>query len=297
MPTNCLHIIIIIYTSTDEKQNNLEESPQHKVDKQETFANSPLHEACRKGDLNRVSHILSQGLVDINCRDEKHGRTPLMVAAHGGHCRIFDFLINKGAKKSDVDNDCKNVLHWACKGGHAGMVDCVLPHYGIPRKKDMSPLVAAAWEGNRDVFEFLVCTGSNLSNVDSDDNNILHHASFAGKLAIVKYVVSQGSVDINSIRKDRKNPLMLAAIGGHVDVFDFLLSMGGNVSQVDVSGYNILHIATSVRHVEIVNRILSQNLVDVNARDKYGKTAAMIAKDKGELKLYNLLASRGCPVT
>ncbi|XP_046575390.1 ankyrin repeat, PH and SEC7 domain containing protein secG-like [Haliotis rubra] len=262
-----------------EKQNDPEESPQHKVDKQETFVNSPLHEACRKGDLNRMIRILSKGLVDINSRDEKHGRTPLMVAAKEGHCRMFKNLMFKEAKMSEVDNDCKNALHWACEGGHAGMVECVLQQYRINiNARGMHPLMQAAHGGYRDVVEFLVCTGSNVSQVDDEGNNVLHFACRGGQLDIVKYLVSQGSVDINSSNKHGKTPLMIAAMHGYKDVFEFLVKMGANVSHVDNDGDNILHLASSRGRVEMVKHILSQNLVDVNARNKGGKTAAMIAK-------------------
>ncbi|XP_046543662.1 ankyrin repeat domain-containing protein 50-like [Haliotis rubra] len=296
VPTNCIHIIIIIYTSIDEKQNYTEESPQHKIDMLETFVNSRLLEACRKGNLSRVRLILSKGLVDINSRDEKHGRTPLMVAAHGGHCEIFDFLMSKGANMSDVDYDCKNVLHWACKGGHVDMVERVLPQYGVVKGKEIPPLLHAAWSGYSDVLEFLVCTGSNVSQVDVKGNNALHYASLCGHMAVLKYIVSQASVDVNSRNKDGLTPLMMAASSGNRDVFDFLASMGANASYVGDNGHNILHLVSSYGRMKIVKYILSHSLVDVNARDKYGKTAAMIAKRKRKLNVYNLLVSRGCPV-
>ncbi|XP_046558351.1 ankyrin repeat and KH domain-containing protein mask-like [Haliotis rubra] len=280
-----------------KKQNDPEESPQHKVDKQETFVNSPLHEACRKGDLNRVMDILDQRLVDINSRDEQHGRTPLMVAAKEGHCTMFQVLIFKGAKMSEVDNDCKNALHWACKGGHVGMVDCVLLKYRININAwSMQPLLQAAQRGYRDVVEFLVCTGSNVSQGDDVGNNVLHFACRGRQLELVKYLVSQGSVDINSSNKHGNTPLMEAASRGHKDVFEFLVKMGANVSHVDDYGRNILHLASIYGRMEMVKHILSQNLVDINARDKGGTTAAMKAKRRGNLKVYSLLVSQGCPV-
>ncbi|XP_046550205.1 26S proteasome non-ATPase regulatory subunit 10-like, partial [Haliotis rubra] len=267
-----------------ENQNEPEKSPQH-VDKQETFVNRPLHEACRKGDLNRVNHILSQDLVDINSRDEKQGRTPLMVAAQEGNCRMFDFLISRGANMQEVDNNGNNVLHWACKGGHVDMLECVLRQYGIFKNVQTSPLIQAVRTGNRDVIEFLVSTGSNVSQVDQFGNTALHWACTGRHVAMVKYLVSQGSVDVNSRNRDGRTALMGAALKGNRNVFEFLVNMGANESHVDDDGHNILHLASSYGRMEMVRHILSQNLVDINARDKDGNTAAMIAKHESRFHL------------
>ncbi|XP_067648884.1 ankyrin repeat domain-containing protein 29-like [Haliotis asinina] len=278
-----------------EKQNDPEKSPLKEVDKQDTFANSSLHEACKKGDMDRVRHILTHGLMDINSRDE-NGRTALMMAAQGGHCEMFEFLIRKGANKSEVDEDCRDALHWACKGGHEGMVDCLLPQYGIMRNIYIPPLIEAAGRGNMDLVEFLLCMGSNVSHVDRLGGNALHRACTGGHIAVVKYLFSQGSVDINCKRRDGMTPLMVAASKGHTDIFGVLVSMGANASHVNNYGYNILHLASAHGHMEMVKYILSKNLADINAREKGGRTAAMIAKHKKRHNVYNFLVSEGCPV-
>ncbi|XP_046550258.1 ankyrin repeat domain-containing protein 7-like [Haliotis rubra] len=194
---------------------------------------------------------------------------------------------------SEVDNNGTNVLHWACKGGHVDMFECVLRQYGILMNVQTSPLIQAALKGNRDIIEFLVSTGSNVSQVDDANNTVLHWACLGGYMAVVKYLVRQGSVDINSRNKDGLTPLMTTVIKGKEDVFDFLVRMGVNVSRVDVHGRNILHLASLGGPVEMVRHILGQNLVDINVRDKDGNTAAMIAKRKSRhYNSYNLLVSR-----
>ncbi|XP_046543660.1 ankyrin repeat domain-containing protein 17-like [Haliotis rubra] len=288
--TYCRHCII---ASTDQKQNDPEKSPQHKVDMQETFANSQLHEACRKGDLDRVRHILSQGLVDINSRDKKHGRTALMVAAQTGHCRVSDFHISKGATISDLDKACKNVLHWACKGGHVGMVKRVLPQYRYGKRGRCPTLLQAAMRGHRDVFEFLVCTGRSVSEVDGVGSNVLHYACRGGQLAMVKYLVSQGSVDINSSNRDRITALMMAALRGKTDVIKFLISMGANVSHVDIMGNNVLTLAIIKTHLAVVKYLVSQSSVDINGVRRSGRTPLMTAVSSGDKDVFDFLVKKG----
>ncbi|XP_067650466.1 inversin-like [Haliotis asinina] len=292
-PAECIYQIQCSY----EKQNVPETSTKHKADQEETLA-APLHDACGKGNLTKVKSILSQGLVNVNSRDGNHGKTPLMVAAQEGHCRIFDFLIKKGANKSEVDNNGKNILHWACKGGHEGLVKCILPQYDVDiNNKYIFPLMQAAIRGYRDVFEFLVCMGANVSQVDSKGNSVLHWSCRGGHVDIVKYLLSLCSLDnlINSRGIKGDTPLMVAAYAGHKDVFEILVGKGANVSQVDNTGNNVLHYSILGDNVDLVKHIIRANMVNLKDRNKSGQTAAMIASIVNNGQLYNLLVSRGCP--
>ncbi|XP_067648838.1 ankyrin repeat, PH and SEC7 domain containing protein secG-like [Haliotis asinina] len=267
-----------------------EQSPQHKVDKDD----SPLHDACRKGNLTQVRWILSQGLVDINSREGSHGKTPLMVAAQEGHCRIFSFLIGKGANKSYVDNDGKNIFHWACKGGHVDVVECVLPQYGVNiNDKYMTPLVQAAFWGHRDVSEFLLCMGADVSQTDPNRESVLHWACRGGQLDMVKYLLSLCSVDINSRGKGGRTPLMAAAMRGRTDIGLLLVNMGANLSQVDDVGNNVMHWACKYGQLDLLKGILSRGSVDINSRGVHGNTPLMNAVFCGNRKVVDLLVSQG----
>ncbi|XP_071108945.1 ankyrin repeat domain-containing protein 50-like [Haliotis cracherodii] len=261
----------------------------------EALENNPLHEACRKGDLGRVRRILSWDLV--NGRDKKHGRTPLMVAAQKGHRRVFDFLIRKGANVSQVDDDGFNILHWACNGGHVGMMKSVLTQHSVDINSrnafGKTSLMNAAYHGYRDVFDVLVCMGANVSQVDDDGNNILHWACIGGHVGMMKYLLSQHIIDINSTSKIGGTTPMKAVYHGHVDVLQFLVCMGANVSQVDDDGDNILHYASFRGHAEIVKYILSQDMVNINSRGKYGRTPLMRSAYHGYRKVFDLLVSKG----
>ncbi|XP_046570607.1 ankyrin repeat, PH and SEC7 domain containing protein secG-like [Haliotis rubra] len=214
------------------KQNYPERCPQLKADKLET-----LHNACRKGCLGLVRSILSGGLVDVNSRDDKYKMTPLMVAAHEGHRRLFAFLVRTGANVSLVDGNGDNVLHLACRGGRMGFVKYVVTQCSVNiNSKGMhgsTPLLQAVYCGHRDLLKFLVTKGANLSHVDDDGENILHWACRGGHVDIVKDILKQYNVGINSRENHGETPLMKAASEGHIGVFKFLVSKGANVSHVD----------------------------------------------------------------
>ena len=60
---------------------------------------SPLHLFAWKGDLETVRRLVARG-DDINARDEERGHTVLEWAREGGHQRVIDHLISKGAIES-----------------------------------------------------------------------------------------------------------------------------------------------------------------------------------------------------
>ncbi|XP_046544209.1 histone-lysine N-methyltransferase EHMT1-like [Haliotis rubra] len=178
---------------------------------------------------------------------------------------------------SQVDNDGKNMLQWACKGGHVGMEECLLPQYGVEIKNGYRPpLLQAAWRGHRDVCEFLVCMGANVSQVDDDAYNALHWGCQSGHLDVVKYLLSLCSLDINSRGQGGETPLMKAAFRGHRVVFEFLVRKGANVSQADDDGNNVLHYSSLGGHLEIVKHVIRENMVNLKDRNKDGVTAAMM---------------------
>ncbi|XP_067654201.1 uncharacterized protein [Haliotis asinina] len=121
----------------------------------------------------------------------------------------------------------------------------------------------------------------------------LYAASRRGDLETVKRILAEGDVDINYRGPYSRTPVMAAAYYRHRDVVEFLVGRGADVSLVDMWGYNVLHLACIRGDLETVKLILSMNVVDINARNNYGKTAADYARDWGRQRMLDLLVSRG----
>ncbi|XP_067654130.1 uncharacterized protein [Haliotis asinina] len=121
----------------------------------------------------------------------------------------------------------------------------------------------------------------------------LYDASKDGDLERVKRILSAGHVDINYRGGLSRTPVMVAAWRGHRDVVEFLVGRGADVSLVDGDGDNILHYACYNGDLETVKLILDLDVVDVNARNNNGWTAADIARRRRHQRLLVLLVSRG----
>ncbi|XP_071078455.1 inversin-like isoform X2 [Haliotis cracherodii] len=188
-------------------------------------------------------------------------------------------------------------LHYASLAGDLEEVKRLLSTPGVDVNSrgewSMTPVMEAARRGHRDVVELLVSEGADVSLVDEDGDNILHLACMRGDVETVKYVLSLHVVDINSRGRGSRTPVMRAAYWGHRDVVELLVSEGADVSLVDVVGNNILHLACWGGDVETVKYVLSLHVVDIDARNKWGQTAADWARLWGRQPVVELLKSRG----
>ncbi|XP_048242365.1 ankyrin repeat domain-containing protein 17-like [Haliotis rufescens] len=259
-----------------------------------------LHEACQEGNLDAVTHIVSGGLADINCRG-RLGRTPVIVAATAGHLSVVNFLIRQGCGILEVDDNNDTVLHVACMSGNVDVVKCILSSYTINMEKrgryGWTAIVTSAYYGSKNVFDFFIRKGCDLSVVDDDGDNILHVTCLGGNVDICKYLLSNNVVGIESRGQYNRTPVMIAAIEGHRELFDFLVSKGCDLSVVDGNGDNILHLTCLGGNVDICKYLLSKDIVGIESRGQYNTTPVMTAASKGHRELFDFLVSKECDLS
>ncbi|XP_071084511.1 ankyrin repeat domain-containing protein 1-like [Haliotis cracherodii] len=134
---------------------------------------------------------------------------------------------------------------------------------------------------------------SELSTNVKPKDSALREACMAGNLAVVKRIVTAGEADLNSRDRFGITPVQAAAWYRHKEVVEFLVSKGADVSLVDGAGNTILHYACWGGDEETVKFVLSQNFVDINARNKSGETATDRARAWRIYEVLDLMVSCG----
>ncbi|XP_071105461.1 uncharacterized protein [Haliotis cracherodii] len=254
--------------------------------------NSAFHHACLGGNKAIVQHLVSPS--NINTRGY-HGLTPVMMAAVKGHQSVFDLLVSKEADLTLVDKEGNSALHLACGGGNKAIVQHLVSPSNINTRgqNGLTPVMMAAVKGHQSVFDLLVSKQAALTLVDKHGNSALHLACLGGNKAIVQHLVSPSN--INTRGQNGWTPVVIAALLGHQNVFDLLVSKQADLTLVDNDGENILHLACEGNNKDIIQYLISPS--NINTRGRFGFTPVMIAAIQGHQSVFNLLVSKQADLT
>ena len=119
----------------------------------------------------------------------------------------------------------------------------------------------------------------------------------AGLLDIAKLLVKNGA-EVNQANNDNETLLHWAAIRGHSKVVELLLQQEDiKVNATDkTTGSTPLHIAAGNSHLNIVELLVKHKQIHLNATDKYGRTPLHIAAQNGHLEVAELLLKNGANI-
>ncbi|XP_071094368.1 uncharacterized protein [Haliotis cracherodii] len=191
--------------------------------------NNCLVYACVGGSMPIVKDLLSSKTFDINRRGSVN-QTPVMFAAARGDVEVYNLLVSEGADLSLIDDINKDCLILACERGSMPIVKHLLSLKTVDINRrgwiNQTPVMVAAERGHFAVYNLLVSEGADLSLSDMHNKNCLMLACEGGSLPIVKHLLSLKKFDINRRGSDDRTPVMLAALRGHVDVYNLLVSEG-----------------------------------------------------------------------
>jgi len=146
---------------------------------------SPLQLAAKNGLANIVSLLLEKG-ADVNTPQAKNTSKAILQAVSGGHSLVVNHLLTPEVHLTAADKEHRTPLHLAAYGGHEN----ILRHLLDFRKHDTkevvdidvkddngcSPLMLASKRGHKGVVELLLQRGANLYSTDRSNHTALYHA-------------------------------------------------------------------------------------------------------------------------
>ncbi|XP_067661067.1 putative ankyrin repeat domain-containing protein 19 [Haliotis asinina] len=112
---------------------------------------------------------------EVNSREWKMRKTPVMVAGEWIYKEVLELLAENGDDLSLTDQRGENILRLACDKGHVEVVEYVLSLDKVDINSrgrwKRTPLIIA---GHGEVMELLMRNGANPSLRDGP-SNIIHH--------------------------------------------------------------------------------------------------------------------------
>ena len=189
---------------------------------------SPLQVAILRRCLRTVEVLLRAG-AGVNVADT-HGRTCVILAAHGGDTEIVCTLLCMPDVEVDQgDNNGRTALHHAAYKKQADVVQLLIDAGADIEAKDTyrwPPLHKATEGGRLDIVKMLVSAGADVRAPDDNGHTCIFPASRQGHTDIVRYLVGLPEVEVNHRGTSGHTALYYARQKGHVDVVQVLLKHG-----------------------------------------------------------------------
>jgi ankyrin repeat protein len=146
-----------------------------------------------------------------------------------------------------------------------------------------TPLHPAAYGDNKNIVELLIAKGADVNAKNKDGWTPLHWAAAMSHKEVAELLLANGA-DVNAKDEDGQTPLDNAMLGNDKDTADLLRKHGGKHGTIDVAALD--------GDIEAVKEFLAAG-VDVNAKNRYGRTALHHAGGK---EVAELLIAKGADV-
>uniref|UniRef100_A0A671V4C5 Ankyrin repeat domain 52a n=1 Tax=Sparus aurata TaxID=8175 RepID=A0A671V4C5_SPAAU len=294
------------------------------VDMQDAAGRSVLYLAAQKGFARCVEVLLAQGAScllndnrlmwtpihvsgkllstgaggDLTNVVDKFGQTPLMLAVLGGHTDCVHFLLEKGALPDAKDKRGSTALHRGAVLGHDDCVTALLEHKASALCRDAqgsTPLHYAASRGHTEILASLVqaamATDPQDKLLDNKQYTPLHWAAYKGHEDCLEVLL-----EFKTFIHEEGNPftpLHCALMNGHSSAAERLLESAGvhMINTRDAKGRTPLHAAAYAEDVAGLQLVLRHG-AEINTVDESGRSALMVAADKGHSGTVAILLHR-----
>jgi ankyrin repeat protein len=262
------------------------------------YDESALMRAAAAGQYLIVKMLLDRG-ADVNAVNIDN-ETALIMAAQKGDYRSIEALLGSGAiEKADLKaEEGKSALMQAASRGYAEAVKMMLKKGVKPdvrNQKQQTALTLAVNNNHIEATSALVKGGADVNVKNRIHWTPLMESAANNRMDIVKILLRSGA-DVNAKDSFGETALMQAAYEAYVEIADILIKKGADVN-ADDSGYTALIIAvlngSKKYNKEFINLLL-ENGADLDIKRKEdGKTALMLATEKGLKEIAEILKEAG----
>lgn len=236
--------------------------------------------AVANDDYDTLLHILTRYRVTPNC-SSRDGEKPILIAAKNGNNDIIDLLVEHGADIEARDQKGYDILQIAVDNRRIHTVRHLLDRYRFPHSHPNQygaiAVQIAAWKGDIETIKLLVAKGADITHCDRTGQDALFYACMEGHVKVVQYLILHYNLDPNRVNKWGETPLLIAAKYGHHRLFNPLITLGANPFHVDHEGWNALHHAILMGHVDAVCQLIVGHGFDPNMPTMKGEMPLQIA--------------------
>ncbi|KAH8702902.1 ankyrin repeat domain-containing protein [Phaeosphaeriaceae sp. PMI808] len=221
-----------------------------------------LQAASYRGHEQVVKLLLSKN-VDVNAQGGDYG-SALQEASAGGHEQIVKLLLDKNVDINAQGGRYGSALQEASAGGHEQIVKLLLDKDADVNAQGGdygNALQAASYEGHEQIVKLLVDKGANVNAQGGPYGSFLNLLAFKGHTSLLRMVYEHNHAMRNLLDSHGRTALQLAASGGKLDAFDYLIRLGLDLNIEDAKGDRLLHYASLGGSLQILNALFDKDLI------------------------------------
>jgi len=290
----------------------------------ELVLDSNLKKAINEGDIKKVKSLLP------DAKGGEGSRIAALEMAMEANIDIFNMLMENGinvyldedpdeieAWLTSVDNNLsifdllvenipqeivrKNNYHFmvfkqAISEGHIEAIKKILDHkfdVNMQNGNGVTPLILAAKEGNTEVVELLIKTGSDVNHKSIYETALMQAVSQGYKTTVK--ILLDNKADVNAQIHGGETAMWHLIRKKDQATFDLLLEYGADINIKTRFGNTLLMEAVRLNDIDMV-RLLISNGAEVNAVDELGESPLMKAAEASRLPSARLLIEMGADV-
>jgi ankyrin repeat protein len=292
-------------------------SNEEDINKCDCERRCPLHLASSLGFTQIVKLLIENG-ARVNARDNDWV-SPLHRACRNNHEDVVSQLLESGAEANTRDRSWITPMHVCAANNALECAKVLLPHVTSIDASDRmgaTPLHHAVFNSHCDLITFLLANGAQANAFDKTDRRPIHYAAAVDSTDAIRFLVVRGEADVNVHDKELMTPLHIAAAKGSVNALHLLLDYGAKIEAIDTYGNTAIHWAAIHGQDDIIDELIlrgaqlncvnndgitplhlasastmgssaldvlltNKESIDINFRDKYGRTALHLAAKYG----------------
>jgi ankyrin repeat protein len=218
-----------------------------------------------------VKHWIGMDGIDLNAKDDAHGRSALSWAAGNGHPAIVKLLVTKRAlrkglrkevKVNSADYHERTSLSWAVLNGHGAVVSLLLDAGAAVDSVDDiggTPLFYAICTERADVIKLLTRKGTGVQSKSDIQHELLLSAAQEGHEPVLRMLLKRDEdVEIKD-NKYGRTLLSWASGNGHIAAVNVLLERHADIKSKDSpDGWTPLSWAAENGHQAVTGILLQK---------------------------------------
>lgn len=228
----------------------------------------------------------------------------LQASEKGDSLKVVE-LLNEGANPNTAYTDGETALMLACRGNFSSIVKALVDRGALINtfsESNHSALLYVVARGNLDLTKYLVSKGADARK---DGAELLIIASNRSHNAVLKFLIEDLKINVNSRTDEGNYSLIAAVVGGNITVVRYLIDKGADLNlkndtktadyrNLDLYGTPLIHAVIGSKF-NIV-KLLVDTGANINIKTNSGYSALMLAIILNKFDIARYLIDKGADV-